>query len=64
MIAAMTKRREEVRQLKTTSMKVEPHLWREVRIQSLQEGRDTQDIVAEALRDYLRKAKKKGGKNG
>ena len=59
----MSRSQKEVKKMKVTSMKIEPLLWREIRIRSIQEGRDTQDIVAEALRDYLKKTKK-GARNG
>lgn len=43
-----------------TSLRLDPGLWRKVKIRAIEEDRDAQDLVAEALADYL---KKKGGRS-
>ncbi|MDQ6893025.1 MAG: hypothetical protein M3167_10140 [Acidobacteriota bacterium] len=44
-----------------TSMEIPEDLWRAAKIRAMDEKKNFQDIVAEALREYLRK-QKKGGK--
>lgn len=48
--------------MKKTSLNLPERLWKAGKIRSVQEGRDFQDLIAEALEDYLRKVKK-GGKS-
>ena len=50
--------RKEVSDLKRTSLSLSGNLWRAVKIKAIHEGRDAQDLVAEALERYLRRAKK------
>lgn len=38
-----------------TSMRLPVDLWTETRIRAIKEGRDAQDLVAEALAAYLKK---------
>jgi hypothetical protein len=38
-------------------------LWRSVRIRAVHEGRNAQEVVAEALEDYLKRSKKGGKKD-
>ena len=38
-----------------TSMRLPADLWIETRIRAIKEGRDAQDLVAEALAAYLKK---------
>lgn len=45
-------------ELSKTSIMLPTRLWRAARIRALQEGRNTQEIVAEALEDYLKRSKK------
>jgi hypothetical protein len=41
--------------LTKTSMRLPVDLWTETRIRAIREGRDAQDLVAEALAAYLKK---------
>jgi hypothetical protein len=41
--------------LMKTSMRLPVDLWTETRIRAIREGRDAQDLVAEALAAYLKK---------
>ncbi len=34
--------------------------WRQLKIEAIRQGRDLQDLVTEALRDYLKKIRKGG----
>lgn len=45
-----------------TSLMLPRKLWTEIKVRALREERDAQVIVAEALEDYLRKAKKGGNR--
>jgi len=54
------KRSGEAQERAKTSMTLPKKLWTEIRMRALQEGRDAQVIVAQALEDYLRKVKKGG----
>ena len=45
----------------TKSIKIDPALWHKARVQALSEGKAIQDLVAELLAEYLKKAEKKGG---
>lgn len=56
--------RKGVSALKRTSLGLPEKLWRAVKIRAIHEGRDAQEIVAEALEDYLRRAKKGGKADG
>ena len=38
-----------------TSLRLPDDLWKAARIKAIEQGLDAQDIVAEALRQYLRK---------
>jgi len=49
--------------VKRTSIMLPEKLWRAVRIRAVHEGRNAQEIVAEALEGYLKKSRK-GGTNG
>ncbi len=57
------KAKEPVEKVKVT-MKLPADVWRAGRIRALDERRDFQDVVADALADYLkRKPAQKGGKS-
>jgi predicted DNA-binding protein len=43
-----------------TSIKLPAGLWKRLRLRSIEEGRDAQDIVAELIEAYLRKPRKGG----
>lgn len=45
-----------------TSLILPVKLWRLVKVRAIREGRDAQEIVAEALEDYLRKVRAEKGK--
>lgn len=45
-----------------TSIEIPEELWRAAKIRAMDERRNFQDIVAEALRDFLKRSKK-GGKD-
>jgi hypothetical protein len=45
-----------------TSIEIPTELWRAAKIRAMDEGKNFQDVVAEALKEYLRKPKK-GGKH-
>jgi predicted transcriptional regulator len=47
---------------KITTIRLDPDLWRRVKVRAAQEDKDAQDILAEALKAYLTK-KKKGGRH-
>lgn len=49
-----------VTDVKRTSISLPDKLWRAVRTKAINEGRNAQELVAEALEDYLRKQKKGG----
>lgn len=51
-------------ELKRTSLMLPEKLWRNVKIRALHENRNAQEIVAEALEEYLRRAKKGGTADG
>jgi hypothetical protein len=44
--------------VKKTSLQLPEAIWKSVKIRAVEEGRNVQELVAEALKDYLRK---KGG---
>jgi hypothetical protein len=46
-----------------TSIEVPEDIWRAAKIRAMDEKRNFQDVVAEALREYLKKSKKGGGKD-
>jgi hypothetical protein len=48
-------------EVRKTSLMRPEKLWRAVRIRAVHEGRNAQEIVAEALEDYLKRPRK-GGK--
>ena len=45
--------------LKRTSFVLPEKIWKAIKIRALQEGRNTQELVAEALENYL-KSRKEG----
>jgi hypothetical protein len=47
------------KKMKKTTLRIPEKLWLEARIHSLETGTDLQDMVAEGLRLYLKKKKKK-----
>jgi hypothetical protein len=47
------------KKMKKTTLRIPEKLWLEARIYSLKTGTDLQDMVAEGLRLYLKKKKKK-----
>ncbi len=48
--------------MKKTTLRIPEALWKEARIYGVTNGMDFQDMVAEGLRLYLKKNKRKGGK--
>jgi len=46
-----------------TSIEIPEDVWRAAKIRAMDEKKNFQDVVAEALRDYLKKQKKGGGKD-
>ena len=44
--------------VKKTSLQLPEGIWKSVKIRAVEEGRNVQELVADALKDYLRK---KGG---
>jgi len=46
-----------------TSIEIPEEVWRAAKIRAMDEKRNFQDVVAEALREYLKKSKKGGGKD-
>ncbi len=56
----MAKRESPKAQTTKTSLMLPKQLWTSIKIRALQEERDAQDLVAEALQDYLGKVKKGG----
>jgi hypothetical protein len=53
---------EGVRTVKT-SIEIPEDVWRAAKIRAMDEKKNFQDVVADALRDYLKKQKKGGGKD-
>ena len=45
-----------------TTVALERSLWERARIRAVQENRDLQDVVADALVAYLRTPRKEGGR--
>jgi hypothetical protein len=48
-----------VKKMKKTTLRIPEELWLEARIHGLNTGADLQDMVAEGLKLYLKKKKKK-----
>jgi hypothetical protein len=46
--------------LQKTALALPKSVWQAARVQAFKEGRTFQELVAEALQDYLRKVKKGG----
>ena len=46
-----------------TSIEIPEDIWRAAKIRAMDEKKNFQDIVAEALREFLKKPKKGGAKN-
>jgi hypothetical protein len=44
-----------------TSLGLPDDLWRATKIRAIEENRDAQDLVADALRDYLKRKSRKEG---
>lgn len=44
-----------------TSLALPADVWRDAKVQALDERRDFQDVVADALRAYVREHRRKGG---
>lgn len=42
-----------------TSVKVDPELWKEAKIEAIKQGKTLSDLVEEALQDWLKATKKK-----
>jgi predicted HicB family RNase H-like nuclease len=61
MVTKDTNTREDGMERVTKSIKIDPKLWRRARVQALSEGKAIQDLVAELLAEYLKKAERKGG---
>jgi hypothetical protein len=51
--------KENGKKMKKTTLRIPEELWLQARIHSLKTGADLQDMVAEGLRFYLKKKKKK-----
>ena len=51
-----------VRTMKT-SIEIPEDVWRAAKIRAMDEKKNFQDIVAEALREFLKRSKKGGGKD-
>jgi DNA-binding protein YbaB len=49
----------EMPQKEVTSVKVDPELWKEAKIESIKSGRTLSDIIEEALKEWLKETKKK-----
>jgi hypothetical protein len=47
-------------EVQRTALGLPKKVWQAARVQALKEGRTFQELVAEALEDYLRKARKGG----
>jgi predicted DNA binding CopG/RHH family protein len=43
-----------------TTMRLPERIWKAVRIRAIEEGRDAQDLVAEAITAYLSVPRKRG----
>jgi len=50
--------------MRKTTIRLPEDIWRAARIKALDEDRDFQDIVADALRDYLKKRPTRRKKSG
>ncbi len=48
--------------MKKTTLRIPEALWKKARVYGVTNGVDFQDMVAEGLRLYLKKNKRKGGK--
>ena len=48
--------------MKKTTLRIPEVLWKKARVYGVTNGVDFQDMVAEGLRLYLKKNKRKGGK--
>jgi len=46
-----------------TSIEIPEEVWRAAKIRAMDEKRNFQDVVTEALREYLKKSKRGGGKD-
>lgn len=46
-------------QKEVTSVKVDPELWREAKIESVKSGKTLSDIIEEALTEWLKENRKK-----
>ncbi len=46
-----------------TSIEIPEDVWRAAKIRAMDEKKNFQDVVAEALREFLRKGRKGGGKD-
>jgi hypothetical protein len=46
-------------QKEVTSVKVNPELWKEAKIESIKQGKTLSDIIEEALGEWLKENKKK-----
>jgi hypothetical protein len=45
----------EVEQKETTSIKVKPSLWKEVKIEAIKHDKQVSDLVEEAIEDWIKK---------
>jgi len=53
----------EVEQRETTSIKVRPSLWKEVKIEAIKHDRQVSEVLEEAIEDWIKKhGKEKGTK--
>jgi tryptophan synthase beta subunit len=46
-------------QKEVTSVKVDPELWKEAKIESIKQGKTLSDIMEEALQNWLKEKKKR-----
>jgi hypothetical protein len=61
-VSFMPKKKEPSEERFRTSMFLPAKLWLDVRTLALQDGRDAQEIVQEALEAYMKKKREKGGR--
>lgn len=47
--------------MQKTTLRIPTDVWRDAKVRAIQEDRDLQDLVADALRAYLARPNRKGG---
>ena len=48
--------------MQKTTLRLPKELWKAAKIHAIEVGRDYQDIIAEALGEFLKRKKRKGGR--